>query len=114
MKVTVLVITYNHEPFIRQAIESVMMQVTDFEYEVVIIEDFSTDRTRDIVIEFQEKYRNKIRLVLADKHSNVRTAGPGEILKARGRYIALLDGDDYWTSPHKLQKQVDFLDHHPE
>lgn len=114
MKVTVLVVTYNHEKFIDQAIESVLMQQTDFEYEVVIIEDCSTDRTRDIVIDFQKKNPNRIRLVLAEKNSNVRRACKREILNARGSYIAVLDGDDYWTSPQKLQKQADFLDIHKE
>ena len=114
MKVTVLVGTYNHEKFIEQAVESVLMQQTDFEYEIVIMEDCSTDRTRDIVLDFHKKYRNRIRLVLAEKNENNTTAFRREILTAQGQYIALLDGDDYWTSPRKLQKQADFLDVHQE
>jgi glycosyltransferase involved in cell wall biosynthesis len=114
MKVTVLVVTYNHENFIGHAIESVLMQATDFDYEVVIIEDCSTDHTRDIVIDFQKKHINKIRLVLTEKNKNYIRAAKQEFLHARGRYIALLDGDDYWTSPCKLQKQADFLDVHQE
>lgn len=114
MKVTVLVTTYDHEKFIAQAINSLLMQETDFEYEVVIIEDYSTDRTRDIVINFQEKYPSRIRLILAEKNNNDNRAWGSEIVNCRSKYIALLDGDDYWTSSNKLQKQVDFLESHPE
>jgi lipopolysaccharide transport system permease protein len=114
MKVTVLVTTYNHEKFIAQAIESVLAQETRFEYEVVIIEDCSTDSTRDIVTGFRDSYPDRIRLVLAERNRNDNRAWGDEVLNCRSEYIALLDGDDYWTSPHKLQKQVDFLDSHPE
>lgn len=113
-KVSVLVTTYNHEKFIQEAINSVLMQETNFEYEVVIIEDCSSDRTRDIVIDFQRSYPNKFRLSFAQKNHNDNRAWGSEILNARSEFIALLDGDDYWTSPHKLQKQVDFLESHPE
>jgi glycosyltransferase involved in cell wall biosynthesis len=114
MKVTVLVATYNHEKFIAQAINSVLGQKTDFEYEIVIIEDCSTDSTRDIVVDFREKHPEKIRLTLAERNYNDNRAWVREMANARGEYVAFLDGDDYWTSPHKLQKQVDFLDLHPE
>lgn len=112
-KVTVLVSTYNHEKFIAQAINSVLMQETDFEYEIVIIEDCSTDDTRDIVINFRENHPYRIRLALAEKNYNDNRAWAREMSNARSEYVAFLDGDDYWISPHKLQKQVDFLDAHP-
>ena len=114
MKVSVAMITYNHERFIAQAIESALMQETSFDYEVVIGEDCSTDRTREIVAGFHKRFPGKIRLLLPENnigaHKNL-----AQVLDAcTGQYIALLEGDDYWTSPHKLQKQVDFLDAHPE
>jgi len=114
MTVTVLLITYNHEHFIKQAIESVLMQQVKCEYEIVIIEDCSTDKTRDIVSEYQRRHPNKIRLVLSVKNEHNTKALASEILNAKGRYIALLDGDDFWTSPHKLQTQIEFLDGHLE
>jgi glycosyltransferase involved in cell wall biosynthesis len=116
MKVSVLVTTYNHEKFIAQAIDSVLAQEATFDYEVVIGEDCSTDSTRDIVLAFRKRYPDKIRLLLP--HENLGFCGNvifERALKAcQGQFVALLDGDDYWTSPHKLQRQVDFLEDHPE
>jgi glycosyltransferase involved in cell wall biosynthesis len=116
MKVSVLITTYNHEQFIAQAIESVLMQKVDFDYEIVIGEDCSTDGTRDIVIDFHRRDPDRIRLSLTER--NLGGAGNMNFFRAfqtcRGQYIAMLEGDDYWTSPQKLQKQVEFLDDHPE
>jgi glycosyltransferase involved in cell wall biosynthesis len=114
MKVSVLLTTYNHEKFIAEAINSVLVQEVNFDYEIIIIEDCSTDNTRDIVIDFQKRYQNKIRLVLEEKNKNDSRIWAEAIENSKSQYISLLDGDDYWTSPHKLQKQVDFLDNHPE
>jgi glycosyltransferase involved in cell wall biosynthesis len=114
MKVSVLVMTYNHANFITQAVESALMQETDFPYEILISEDCSTDGTREIVIDFQQKHPAKIRLLLSEQNIHSNAVVVRGIDAAQGEYVALLDGDDYWTSPHKLQKQVDFLDSHPE
>ena len=114
MKVSVLVMTYNHEKFIRQALDSVLMQETNFEYEILISEDCSTDRTRAIVLEFQQAHPEKVQLLLSTQNIHSNEIVVRGIRAAQGEYIALLDGDDYWTSPLKLQKQVDFLDSHPE
>lgn len=114
MKVSVRMITYNHEKFIAQAVDSVLMQETDFAYELVIGEDCSTDRTRDIVKEYQRKHPDKIRLLLPERNLGARENSKQTTRACRAEYMALLEGDDYWTSPHKLQKQVDFLDSHPE
>jgi glycosyltransferase involved in cell wall biosynthesis len=114
MKVSVLVMTYNHEKFISQALESAEMQETNFEYEILISEDCSTDRTREIVLGFRNARPEKVRLLLSKQNIRSNEIVVRGIQAARGEYIALLDGDDYWTSPHKLQKQVDFLDSHPE
>jgi len=114
LKVSILIMTYNHAHFIRKAIDSVLMQQVNFNHEIVISEDFSTDGTREIVIEYQEKYSGKIRLLLSQKNLHSNEVVARGITACKGEYIALLDGDDYWTSPHKLQKQVDFLDKYPE
>ena len=116
MKVSVSVTAYNHEKYIAQAIDSILMQEVDFEYEIIIGEDYSADNTRNIVIDFQRRYPDKIKLILPQENLGY---GGNKIFDqtlqvSRGEYVALLDGDDYWTSPHKLRKQVDFLDSHPE
>jgi len=121
-KVSVSLITYNHADFIEQAIESVLMQETDFEYELVIGEDDSSDGTREIVQSYAEQYPDKIRLLLNDRVNVIyidgRPTGRWNMVNTlqhcNGQYIAWLDGDDYWTDPQKLQKQTDFLDEHSE
>lgn len=116
MKVSVLIVTYNHEKYIAEALDSVLMQEVDFGYEIVIGEDFSTDNTRDILIDYQRKHPDKIRLLLQEK--NFGFYGKYNFIltfhACRGQYIAMLEGDDYWTSPEKLQKQVDVLDNNPD
>ena len=116
--VSVLIITYNHEKYIAKAIESVLMQNTDFGYEILIGEDDSSDNTRQICKEYAAKYPDEIRLFLNDRKNVIYIEGqpPGLtnivnlLKKASGKYIAICEGDDYWTDPHKLQKQVDFLE----
>jgi len=121
MKLSVVIQTYNHEKYITQAIESALMQKTEFDFEILVGEDDSSDRTREIVIAYKKKYPEKIRLFLNDRKDVIYIDGKPTgrwnlvnlINNARGDYIAWLDGDDYWTSPYKLQKQVDFLDENP-
>lgn len=120
--VTVSLITYNHEKYIAQAIEGVLMQQTTFPVELLIGEDDSSDNTRDIVISYQQKFPDKIRVLLNDRTSVIYIEGKpsgmanfmNNIKHAKGKYIALLDGDDYWTDPLKLQKQIDFLEANPD
>jgi glycosyltransferase involved in cell wall biosynthesis len=114
MKVRVLVLAYNHERYIAQALDSVLMQETDFDYEIVVLEDCSTDGTREILLRYQKQYPRKIRLRLAERNECSNKPFAEEIEAAPTPYIAMLDGDDYWTSPKKLQKQVEFLRAHPE
>ena len=112
--VSVHMITYNHEPYIRQAIEGVMMQKTDFEFELVIGEDASTDKTREICFEYQKRYPEKIRVLWW--HENVsKLGGNGRRNRAhcRGEFIAMCEGDDYWIDSTKLQKQVDAMREYP-
>jgi len=111
---SVFMITYNHERFIGQAIESVLMQKTNFDFEIVIGEDGSKDRTKEIVLDYASKYPEIIKPIIQEK--NVGMFKNASIVRARckGKYVAILEGDDYWIDPLKLQKQVDFLEKHPE
>lgn len=112
--VTVRTPAYNHAPYIRECIESVLMQETDFPFEYIIGEDFSTDGTREIVMEYAEKYPDIIRVLTADQNVGAKANGIRGIRSTRGKYVALCEGDDYWTDPRKLQKQVDVLESHPD
>jgi len=114
MEVTVLLTTYNHEKYIAQALESVLMQETNFDYEIVILEDCSTDGTGEILRAYHTKYPAKIRLRLAERNQRSNKAFAEEFLASSSVYIAMLDGDDYWTSQKKLQTQVEFLRGHPD
>ena len=111
--VSVLMTTYNHECFIRQAIEGVLMQETDFEYEFIIGEDCSQDRTREICFEYQKRYPDKIRVLWSETNLNhVKGNGRRVRAHARGKYVACCEGDDYWTDSKKLQKQVEYMESH--
>ena len=112
--VSVLMITYNHENFIREAIEGVLMQKTDFPIELIIGEDCSTDGTRKIVMEYASKYPDIIRPLLPDSNLGMMKNFIETMQAATGKYIALCEGDDYWTDPYKLQKQVDILNKLPD
>lgn len=118
MKVSVCITTYNHGEFIVEALDSVMSQEVEFDYEVLVGEDQSSDNTREIVLEYAKRFPDKITVFLHDYPEdyvrvNGRTNFVFNLEKARGEYIALLDGDDYWTDTRKLAKQVAFLDSHP-
>jgi glycosyltransferase involved in cell wall biosynthesis len=114
-RVSVLITAFNHELFIAEAMESVLAQKTDFEYEIVAGDDCSVDRTRAILQEYERCHPGRVRLVLPDTNSgNHGNSLFVELMRtARGEYIAVLDGDDYWTRPDKLQRQVEHLDAHP-
>jgi O-antigen biosynthesis protein len=114
LKVSVLFLTYNQENYIAQALDSVLMQTVNFEYEIVLSEDCSSDRTRYIAKDYQSRYPDRIRLLLNEKNLGMHDNFVQAWAACQGEYVALLEGDDYWTSPDKLQKQVDFLDQHPE
>jgi glycosyltransferase involved in cell wall biosynthesis len=114
MKLSVAMITYNHERYIGQAIESILAQKVNFEYEVIIGEDCSIDGTRAVITAFHRRYPERIKLLLRDQNVGSMLNFTGTIEACRGEYLALLEGDDYWIATDKLQKQVDFLDAHPE
>lgn len=111
--VSVWMITYNQENYISQALDSVLMQKTDFDYEIVIGEDCSTDNTRMILEEYKNKYQDKIRLILNESNIGM-IANQNKTFKAcQGEYIAMLEGDDFWIDEYKLQKQVDKMKKYP-
>lgn len=114
LKVSVCMVTYNHEPFIAQAIESVLMQRTNFAYELVIGEDCSTDGTRRVVERYAERHPDVVRPLFREQNLGMHRNFVDTLSRCRGEYVALLEGDDYWTDPYKLQKQAEFLDEHPE
>lgn len=114
MKVSVMVVAYNHEAYIEQAVRSVLAQRTSFDYEIVIGEDCSTDRTLEILLDLQAQHPDKIRLLTTDHNLGMIENSIRTFKACQGEYVALLDGDDYWCAEDKLQTQVDFLDQHPD
>lgn len=110
MMVSVCMITYNHEKFIGQAIQSVIDQKTNFKFELVIGEDFSSDKTRGICEKYVNEYSEIVKLLSAEKNIGAAKNFRRTYESCSGKYIAMLEGDDYWTDPYKLQKQVDFLE----
>lgn len=111
---SVIMTTYNHERYIAEAIESVLRQQTSFRVEIVIGEDCSTDRTLNIARDYQSMYPECIRIVTSEENVGWRKNYRRTIAAAKGKYIALLDGDDYFTHRKKLQMQVDMLESNPE
>ena len=111
---SVNMITYNHEKYIAQALDSVLMQKVDFKYEIVVGEDCSTDGTRMILLEYKEKYPHIFNLILHEKNVGAAKNIQAVDRACRGEYIAALEGDDYWTDPHKLQTQVDEMRKYPD
>jgi glycosyltransferase involved in cell wall biosynthesis len=112
--VSVTMITYNHEKYIRQAIEGVLMQKVDFKFVLIIGEDCSNDETRRIVKEYQLLNKDKLILKLPETNLGVNVNSFSNKYFCKGKYVAECEGDDYWTDPLKLQKQVDFLEANEE
>lgn len=118
--VSVIVLTHNHETYIKQCLDSILSQVTTFPYEIIVGEDESSDGTRSICEDYAIKYPENIRLFLHHRENNIAINGKPtgrfnflySLHIAKGKYIAMCDGDDYWTDNSKLQKQVDFLETH--
>ena len=110
IKVSVCMITYNHAPYIEQAIESIMMQQTSFRYELVIGEDCSKDNTREICLRMKDKYPERIHLLPETKNKGANQNILDVYHACQGKYIAMCEGDDYWIDDLKLQKQSDVLD----
>lgn len=113
-KLSVVTVTYNQERFIRKTLESIVSQKVDFEYEVLVGDDCSTDGTAAIVREFAEKYPDIIVPIIREKNFGMTGNIADLLMRTQGEYVAFIEGDDYWIDDHKLQKQVDFLDAHPD
>jgi glycosyltransferase involved in cell wall biosynthesis len=113
--VSIFILTYNQEQFIAQTIESILMQKTNFTYQLVIGEDFSIDTTRNICETYARQFPEKIKLLPALENNIGLIANYMRTIKeCDGKYIAICDGDDYWIDEYKLQKQVDFLENNPD
>jgi glycosyltransferase involved in cell wall biosynthesis len=116
-KVSIMLITYNHEKYIAQALESLLMQETEYDFEVNVIEDCSTDRTQEIVMQYVRKYPHIVKPYFNAKNIGYKVTQKNfyrGFFTLTGDYLAILEGDDYWSSPHKLQKQVAFLEANPD
>ncbi len=108
--VSVCLITYNHEKYIRQAIDSILMQVVDFSWELIIADDFSVDKTRAIILEYKEKYPDFIKLIFQEKNVGAAQNWIDLMNAPKSKYCAYIEGDDFWTDTLKLQKQFIFLE----
>lgn len=110
-------ITYNHAPYIRQCLESFLKQKTNFPFEILIHDDASTDGTADIIREYEERYPNIIKPIYQSENQYSKAISIStkyNFPRAKGKYIALCEGDDYWIDPLKLQKQVDLLENNSD
>ncbi len=117
VEVSIICDTYNHESTIRDALEGFFCQKTNFAFEILIHDDASTDHTVDIIKEYEEKYPGIIRPIYQEVNQYKKSPGVMwgyQLPRVRGKYIAMCEGDDYWTDDHKLQKQYDILESHPE
>jgi glycosyltransferase involved in cell wall biosynthesis len=112
--VSVHLLTYNHAKFIRQSVESVINQQTDFKFEIIIGDDCSKDGTAEIVKEYEAKYPDLIKVVSGATNGGPQPNSIRILNNCRGKYMAALEGDDYWIDPLKLQKQVDFMEKNPD
>lgn len=115
-KVSIKCITFNHEPFIEKALKGFLSQVTDFPFEIIVHDDASTDNTAKIIKRYQEMYPRLIKAIYQKENQYSQGNKPGHMIAemCQGKYVAMCEGDDYWTDPHKLQKQVGFLDANPD
>lgn len=111
---SVCMITYKHEKFIAQAIEGVLMQKTSFAIELVIADDCSPDKTSVIIAQYKLLYPEVIRVLERSSNLGMMPNFCDALLSCKGKYIAICEGDDYWTDPLKLQKQIDFLEINPD
>ena len=115
--VSVMCTAFNHEEYIREALDGMLAQQTDFAYEILINDDVSSDSTADIIREYTAKYPDKLRPFFPEVNlysQNIDVYYHTFFPNARGKYVAFCEGDDFWTDPMKLQLQVDFLEAHPE
>lgn len=113
-KATIAITTYNSEKYIRQTIESVLAQETNFEYRIIIGDDCSSDGTIKIIKELESRHKGKILLIENKTNTGSLSNSLSVIKRSHSKYISFLDGDDYWLGTNRLQRQVDFLDNNPD
>jgi len=116
ISISVFCLSFNHEKFIEKTLEGFLIQKSAYRFEILIHDDASQDRTQDILSSYQKEYPNIIRLILQEDNQYKKKINPLYFLRkiAKGRYIAMCEGDDYWTDPRKLENQASFLDKNPE
>ena len=114
IQVSIVVITYNHEKYIRKCLDSILMQNVNFSFEIIVGDDFSTDQTSQIILEYQEQYPEIIKPNLRSKNVGATRNQYDCFLRSSGKYISILDGDDFWTDKLKLKTQIDFLKNNSE
>ena len=117
IKVTIICATYNHEDYIADALDGFLMQKVDFEYEIIVHDDASTDKTAEIVKKYEKQYPEVIKAIYQEENQyskKIPIMREYIFPRVRGKYIAMCEGDDYWIDPLKLQKQVDYMEQHPE
>ncbi len=114
LKLSIICATYNHEKYIKYALDSIIMQQVNFEYEVLIGEDCSTDKSRMILEKYERMYPGKFKIFYRDKNFGVENNFKDLYERARGEYLIVLETDDFWISKKKLQIEVDYLDKHSE
>lgn len=115
--VSINTLAYNHEKYIAQCIEGILMQKTNFAFELLIHDDASTDKTADIIREYEKKYPNIVKPIYQIENQwskKIKISSTHQYPRAKGKYIAFCEGDDYWIDKNKLQIQVDFLENNPE
>ena len=114
--VSICCLTYNHEKYVKDALEGFVSQKTSFNFEVLIHDDASTDNTANIIKEYEKKYPDIIKPIYQKENQYSKGLAPGRMNRDRasGKYIAMCEGDDYWIDPLKLQKQVDYMNAHPD
>ena len=114
---SICTLVYNHEPYLRECFDGILMQKTNFAFEVLVHDDASTDNSAAIIREYTAKYPNIFKPIYQTENQyskGIKVNATYQYPRAKGKYIAICEGDDYWTDPLKLQKQVDFLESHPD
>lgn len=113
---SIIVPVYNHEKYIEQTLDSILMQKTSYSYEVLVGEDCSTDGTRKVLQEYEKRHPGKLTVFYREKNlSTAKYWNWADLMRrTRGKYLITLEGDDFWTSDTKIQEQIDFLETHPE
>lgn len=112
--VDIVMMAYNHGEYIAKALDSILMQKTRYTYRIIIGEDCSGDNTRQIIMNYYKQYADRMELYLWKKNIGMLPNAVNIMKGCSGKYVAFLEGDDYWTDPLKLEKQISFLENHPE